>query len=132
MAPLRDAPLREIGPIARELGLSARTIRYYEEIGLLGRVRRRGGRRRLYGAEEVARLRFIQKLKLLGLHLDEIAELNDIHAHLSTRGMIERLLPKLDERLREIEKRLGELGALREEIRAYRSRMQKRLEDQGR
>ena len=119
---------REIGEIAREFGISTRTIRYYEERGLLGPVRRREGRRRIYGGDQLARLRFIQRLKLLGLSLDEIAELNDIHAHGSTRSMIERLLPKLDRQVAQIDERMRALGALREEIHSYRSRMEKRLE----
>jgi len=123
------ARLREIGKIAEELGLSTRTIRYYEELGLLGDVRRRGGRRRVYGEEEVGRLRFIGKLKLLGLSLDEIAELNDVHAHGSTRGMLERLLPKLDARLEDLEHRMRELGQLRTEIESYRGRMARRLQE---
>jgi DNA-binding transcriptional MerR regulator len=123
------ARLREIGAIADEVGLSTRTIRYYEEPGLLGDVRRRGGRRRVYGEEEVARLRFIGKLKLLGLSLEEIAELNDVHAHGSTRGMLERLLPKLDARLDDLEHRMRELGQLRTEIETYRGRMARRLQE---
>ena len=123
------ARLREIGEIAAELGLSTRTIRYYEELGLLGDVRRRGGRRRVYGEEEVARLRFIGKLKLLGLSLEEVAELNDVHAQGSTRGMLERLLPKLDARLDDLEHRLRELGLLRTEIQTYRGRMARRLQE---
>ena len=119
---------REIGELAMEFGISTRTIRYYEERGLLGPIRRREGRRRIYGDDEMARLRFIQKLKLLGLSLDEIAELNDVHAHGSTRSMIERLLPKLDRQLAQIDERMRALGALRQDIRSYRSRMQKRLE----
>src|SRR5437870_2839180 len=110
------ARVMAIGDVARELGLSTRTIRYYEELGLLGEVRRRGGRRRVYGEAEVARLRFIGKLKLLGLSLDEVAELNDVHAHASTRGMLERLLPKLDTRLADLDHRLRELAQLRTEI----------------
>jgi DNA-binding transcriptional MerR regulator len=123
------ARLREIGEIAAELGLSTRTIRYYEELGLLGDVRRRGGRRRVYGEEEVARLRFIGKLKLLGLSLEEIAELNDVHAQGSTRGMLERLLPKLDARLDDLEHRMRELGQLRTEIQTYRGRMARHLQE---
>jgi len=128
MTPVEAARFLEIGEIAKELGLSPRTIRYYEELGLLGPIRRRGGRRRVYGKSEIERLRFIGKLKLLGLSLDEIAELNHVHARSSTRGMIERLLPKLDRRLHEIADRMRELAALREEIQSYRGRMQKRLE----
>src|SRR5262249_42554720 len=119
--------MREIGEVAREVNLSTRTIRYYEELGLLGDVRRRGGRRRVYGEQEVARVRFITKHKLLGLPLDEIAELNDAHAKSSPRGMLERLLPKLDARLEDLAHRLGELTQLRTEIESYRTRMARRL-----
>src|SRR5215471_13734251 len=126
--PTAASAAQEIGEIAKEFGISTRTIRYYEERGLLGPVRRREGRRRVYGAAEIARLRFIQKLKLLGLSLEEIAELNDVHAHGSTRSMIGRLLPKLDQQLAQIDERMRALGALREEIHSYRSRMEKRLE----
>ena len=123
------ARLKAIGDVAGELNLSTRTIRYYEELGLLGGVRRRGGGRRVYGEEEIARLRFIGKLKLLGLSLEEIAELNDVHAHGSTRGMLERLLPKLDGRLSDLEHRMRELAQLRTEIQTYRGRMERRLQE---
>jgi MerR family transcriptional regulator, repressor of the yfmOP operon len=123
------ARLRAIGDVAEELSLSTRTIRYYEELGLLGEVRRRGGRRRVYGEEEVARLRFIGKLKLLGLSLEEIAELNDVHARGSTRGMLERLVPKLDARLADLDHRLHELAQLKTEIQTYRGRMERRLQE---
>jgi len=119
---------RQIGELARELGFSPRTIRYYEERGLLGGVRRRGGRRRVYGDDQVARLRFIQKLKLLGLSLEEIGELNAVHRAASTRGMLARLVPKLDKRLAEIDDRLRQLSALRAEIRTYRHKLARRLE----
>jgi DNA-binding transcriptional MerR regulator len=119
----------QIGEIAKTLRLSTRTIRYYEELGLLGEVRRRGGRRRVYGEQEVARLRFVGKLKLLGLSLEAIAELNDVHSHSSTRGMLERLLPKLDARLEDLEHRIRELGLLRTEIESYRRRMARRLDE---
>ena len=123
------ARLKDIGDVARELNLSTRTIRYYEELGLLGDVRRRGGRRRVYGEEEIARLRFIGKLKLLGLSLEEVAELNDVHARGSTRGMLERLVPKLDARLADLDHRLRELAQLRTEIETYRRRMAGRLQE---
>jgi DNA-binding transcriptional MerR regulator len=128
MTPARAPSWRTIGELAGELAVSTRTLRYYESLGLLGRVHRRGGGRRAYGDEQVARVRFIQKLKLLGLSLQEIAELADVHAQSSTAGMLERLLPKLDRRLSELDERLRLLETLRQEIQAYRSRMARRLE----
>jgi DNA-binding transcriptional MerR regulator len=63
-----------IGQLAREAGTTPRTVRYYEEIGLLpesdGRV---AGSHREYGPEDVARVRELLRLKqMLGLSLDEL------------------------------------------------------------
>ena len=68
-----DQPLKRyrIGEIGKLLDLSTRTIRYYEEIGLLNTVKRIEGGRRIYTEDDLRRLRFIKKLKLLGLSLGE-------------------------------------------------------------
>ena len=62
----------KIGELARQTGLSIKTIRYYESRGLLEKPPRTESGYRLYGPEEVARLRFVQRAKLLGLTLEEI------------------------------------------------------------
>jgi DNA-binding transcriptional MerR regulator len=64
-----------IGEVAAKLGLSLRTIRYYEELGLLKPKGRTEGKFRLYTEAEVTRLQAIQTLKNLGYSLKEIAEL---------------------------------------------------------
>lgn len=69
-----------IGEAARASGLNAKTIRYYEQIGLIPRARRsnraaRTGGNRLYDRADVERLRFIRNARLLGLGLDDIREL---------------------------------------------------------
>ncbi|MDH4246698.1 MAG: MerR family transcriptional regulator, partial [Deltaproteobacteria bacterium] len=64
-----------IGTLARHAGVSTRTIRYYEEIGLLKTARRFAGGRRIFGSEALERLRFIGRLKRLGFSLEEIREL---------------------------------------------------------
>jgi DNA-binding transcriptional MerR regulator len=103
-----------------QLGLSARTVRYYEELGLLPGVRRRG--RRVYGPDEIERLRFITRLKALGLALEEIGELNAVHAiGGSTRAMLARLDELLARRLDELDARIRELDSLRDQIRKYRT-----------
>ncbi|MDE3194530.1 MAG: MerR family transcriptional regulator, partial [Chloroflexota bacterium] len=68
-----------IGELAGRLGLTERTIRYYEEMGLLGLVRRVEGGRRSYTDEDVQRLKFIQRLKMLGLSLQEMHELERLY-----------------------------------------------------
>ncbi len=66
-----------IGEVANLVGTTARTIRYYEELGLLGAAAGRSkGRHRLYSEADVARLRELMRLRqLLGLSLDELMKL---------------------------------------------------------
>jgi len=122
-----------IGQVCRESGLSARTVRYYEELGLLPGVRRRAGARRVYGADELERLRFISRLKALGLSLQEIGELNAVYAiGGSTGAMLQRLDQLLTGHLTGLDQRIAELGALRDEIQKYRDHVgarERQLED---
>lgn len=64
-----------IGRVADEVGLSLRTIRYYEEIGLVTPSGRTAGGFRLYRAEDVERLLLIKRMKPLGYPLEEMARL---------------------------------------------------------
>ena len=71
------APALRIGEVARLVATTARTIRYYEEIGLLpGGDARAAGQHRTYDERDVERLREVLRLKeLLGVSLDELKEL---------------------------------------------------------
>lgn len=125
----REIGLLSIGELGTATGLSTRTIRYYEELGLLPGVRRRAGGRRVYGAAEQERLRFIQRLKALGCSLAEIRELDAVHAiGGSTAAMLARLDELLARRLGELDARIAELAGLRAEIGRYRDRIAGRLE----
>ncbi len=125
--PSEDA-LMPISQVCRATGLSARTVRYYEELGLLPGVRRRAAGRRVYGPDELERLRFITRLKALGLSLQEVAELNAVYAiEGSTKAMLERLDQLLCGHIEELDLRIKDLGALRDEIGAYRTHVGARL-----
>ena len=116
-----------IAEVCERTSLSARTVRYYEELGLLPDVRRKAGARRVYGADEVERIRFIQRLKKLGLSLAEIRDLSDVHAiGGSTAAMLDRLDEVLAQRLSELDARIGELAGLRDQIEKYRARVASR------
>jgi len=117
-----------IAEVQDRTGLSPRTLRYYEEVGLLPGVRRRAGGRRVYGPDEIERLRFIQRLKALGLSLAEIKELNAVYAiGGSTRAMLGRLSELLDRHRADIEGRIAELSGLRDEIAGYRQHVDQRV-----
>ena len=113
-------------------GLSARTVRYYEEVGLLPGVRRRKGARRVYGPDELERLRFIGRLKALGLSLAEIRELNAVYAiGGSTHAMLVRLEDLLQSRLADLDGRITELVALRDDMSKYRDHVTERIDQLG-
>jgi DNA-binding transcriptional MerR regulator len=121
--------LLSVAEVRERTGLSARTLRYYEEVGLLPGVRRRAGGRRVYGADEIERLRFIQRLKALGLSLAEIKDLNAVYGiEGSTRAMLGRLDELLGRHLSEIDGRIEELMGLRDEISKYRDHVASRAE----
>ncbi len=65
-----------IGQLARETGCKVPTIRYYEQIGLLPAPRRSAGNQRLYGAEHLQRLGFIQHGRELGFSQAAVRELS--------------------------------------------------------
>jgi DNA-binding transcriptional MerR regulator len=117
-----------IADACAETGVSARTLRYYEELGLLPGVRRRSGGRRVYGPDELERLRFIQRLKQLGLSLQEIGELNAVYAiRGSTGAMLERLRELLTQHLSDVESKIRDLEELRSEMTSYLDRVDGRI-----
>src|SRR5919197_657562 len=113
-----------IGELSSRVGLTERTIRYYEELGLLESVKRLDGGVRVYTNEDVRRLRFIQRLKVLGLSLQEMLELERLYRRERTnRAVLPKLLEILDGHLAQIGDRIAELEGLREQIRGERARI---------
>lgn len=107
--------LRGIQNVATELGVTTRTIRFYEDKGLLDP--QRVGTMRVYSRREIGRLQLILRGKRLGFSLREIKEFLDLYdadsRHLSqTRRLLERVTDRIDalERQREaLDQTLGEL-----------------------
>ena len=117
-----------IGEISRLVELSQRTIRYYEEIGLLHSVRRIENGKRVYTDNDVRRLIFINRLKVLGLSLAEMVELEKIYRkQRNNREILPKLLQILDERAAQIDERVGQLVALKKEIREYQQRLRTKV-----
>jgi len=128
MAP-SDMPVTyPIGELSRMVNLSQRTIRYYEEIGLLQSIRRIEHGKRVYTDDDVRRLKFINKLKVLGLSLAEMVALEKIYrSQRNNREIIPKLLAILDERAAQIDDRVNQLVALKNEIRDYQVRLRGKL-----
>jgi len=124
-APPVPATLR-IGEVAQLVGTTTRTIRYYEEIGLLpGGPDREAGQHRVYGEHEVERLRDALRLKeLLGLSLEELrAVLEAEEARAAIRAELLEGDPEparrrelLTDAMGHIERQLGLVRRRRDEI----------------
>lgn len=75
----------QIGELAERVGLSLRTVRYYEEMGLLSPKKRSEGGFRLYTEDHVDRLALIKQMKPLGFTISEMRELLDARATLRSQ-----------------------------------------------
>jgi DNA-binding transcriptional MerR regulator len=137
-----ERPLR-IGEVAREVGTTPRTIRYYEEIGLLpGAAGRPSGGHRNYTSADVDRLRELIRLRdLLGVSLEELRELVEAE---EARAVLRReyrasddperraeilhqSLGHLDRQLELVRRRRAELDKLEQELTVRRRRVRRRL-----
>lgn len=73
----------QIGDFADRVGLSQRTIRHYEEVGLLSQPERSQGGFRLYCEDDVARMLVIKQMKPLGFTLEQMREVLQLRARLA-------------------------------------------------
>ncbi len=118
----------QIGELANLVEMSPRTIRYYEEIGLLNSVKRIEGGKRVYTDKDYQRLKFIQRLKHLGLTLSEMHELEDIYQiHRTNKKVLPRLLELLDSHAEKIDNRINNLMKLKTEILEYKEKIRQKL-----
>jgi DNA-binding transcriptional MerR regulator len=90
--------LMQIGEVAERTGLSLRTIRYYEEVGLVVPTGRSQGGFRLYSADDVERLQLVKHMKPLEFTLDDMRQLLDVLDHVAAHPD-ERTMVKLLDRL---------------------------------
>ena len=107
-----------IGQLAAQTGYSVRTIRFYEQSGLLPAPHRTPAGYRCYDQDALTRLRFVRSAQALGLSLAEIAEVLRIRDHQGPPCSYVAQL--LDTHLSALDIRIKELTALRDELRARR------------
>jgi MerR family transcriptional regulator, repressor of the yfmOP operon len=115
----------QISDLAETLGITARTIRLYEKLGLVDSPKRTDGRVRYYEKADVKRFKFVLKLKELGLSLEEMQELANLFEKekKSPEKIMPRLTELLDTHLNSIKQKVSTLQSLEKDITDYRHRI---------
>jgi DNA-binding transcriptional MerR regulator len=104
-----------VNDVAKAAGVNRETLRYYERRGLIEEPDRSPGGHRLYDERAVQTLRIIKAAQRLGFTLDEVADLMEVGRR---RGRDSGLQVRAREKLLEIEARLSDLAAIRDNLRA--------------
>jgi DNA-binding transcriptional MerR regulator len=117
-----------IGEIAKKLDMSQRTIRYYEEIGLLNSIKRVEAGRRVYTEMDLRRLKLIKRLKIMGMTLSEMQELEAMWTiEKSNEKVLKRLSELLGNHLKRLDERITDLDILKNEIIEYQKRIKSKI-----
>ena len=137
----KEKKLSRVGAVAERLGVSPRTIKYYEELGLVQPEARSPGGFRLYGEEEVERLERILRMKGIGYSLATIRELlavRDAAQEADKATVLREVTGRLKERERESTARIQRMQddlkraeALREELRRDIALCERRIKELG-
>lgn len=116
-----------ISELALHFNVSTRTIRYYEELGLLKPSRLENGRR-VFSKTDVARLKLIFRGKRFGFQLEEIKEMIELFDNDRTgKKQLERTIEYGNEKIKEVNERIKELISLRDEMERLMADFQTRL-----
>lgn len=115
----------KIGEFAELAGVTPRTIRYYESLGLLGPSEREGHGFRYYTEAELTKLKKIDTLKQLGLNLEHICEVLPLYCEDATgvRGK-QRILEILQGHLADVDEKIAALQGFRAEVQSNIERVQ--------
>ncbi len=111
-----------IGELAGATGIPTKTIRFYEAVGVLPEAERASNGYRVYGEEDVARLRFVKEAQATGLSLDEISMVMELRSRGESTcehvvELLEDHLDTLQHRVAALEKTGRELAAMIERAR---------------
>ena len=104
----------QIGQAAQASGVSAKMIRHYEAIGLIGAADRRDSNYRVYGVEDVHRLRFVRRARDLGFSIDRIRDLLRLWSDRQRSSANVKAVASAH--LAELERKIAELQAMAETL----------------
>jgi len=101
----------QIGAVARKSGVPAKTIRYYESVGLIDQAGRSASGYRVYGARDIQTLRFISRARGLGFSVKDVGDLlalwcDQARSSAQVKALAER-------HLRDIDRKIAEMASIR-------------------
>jgi MerR family transcriptional regulator, copper efflux regulator len=105
-----------IGNVARRTGLTSKTIRFYEDEGLVPRPSRTDSGYRVYSEADVQRLQLVRRARLLGLDLSEVKDLVEQAFSADCASFGHQLVETIDRQRAEVERRIAELQAMKTEL----------------
>jgi len=103
-----------IGSAARQSGVPAKTIRYYESVGLIDPAERTASGYRVYGRQDVETLRFVQRARGLGFSVEEVGSLLTLWRDRSRNSAEVKALAR--HRVADIDRKMAELAEMRETL----------------
>jgi DNA-binding transcriptional MerR regulator len=119
-----------IGDLAREFDVTHRTMRFYEDEGLLSP--KRIGSRRVYSKRDQVRLKLILRGKRLGFSLAEVREMLELYDSApDERPQLEKFVAALAARREQLERQREEIDEVLGEIRAFERQSKKLLDSKG-
>lgn len=107
-----------VGRLAKLTGLSAKSIRYYEQEKLIPKASRSSAGYRLYSPTIIKRLKFIQKAKAIGFSLDDVRRILDLFDR--GRPCCDKVFEWSERRLRELDEQIQFLSSLKARLMRYR------------
>ncbi|WP_373896225.1 MerR family DNA-binding transcriptional regulator [Virgibacillus sp. CBA3643] len=129
---MNDNAIYAISELAKQFGITTRTIRYYEEIGLLQPDRSEGGQR-IFSKKELVRLRLISRGKKYGFSLTEIREMIQLFDHdPSGMSQLKKTMDYGRGKIEEVTTQINDLKLLRSEMEELLDEFQKKLSEMER
>ena len=119
---MSKAPQYSISELARDFDITTRTIRYYEDMGLL--APRRRGQQRVYAASDKVKLKLVLRGKRLGLSLAESRKIIELYDPTSgNKTQLQKLLDMINERKASLKQQLDDIQMMMVELDAAAERM---------
>lgn len=127
---VKQETIYTISDLSKEFAISPRTIRYYEEVGLIHPLERQEGKQRYYDRKTRARLKLILRGKKFGFPLEEIKEMIDLYdVDPTEKEQLKRTINYGDKKIKEIDEKIEDLTRLKEEMLNLRAEFMKKLNE---